>query len=307
MKKFTLLSLLAGLMAMPATVMAADGFMEPATLAYPSSLLTSMPPFIVDVTWDNQAIELINPTMDEYGDEVVEVYVSLDDEGPIPANAGILSSLSDDGSDDIWELEIYLYDLDELWDFYGETITITIPEGVVKNKSGLQNPAQDFVFQIVDAYTDYEIYPESGSSLVAPDDAFVYVSFGGNPLTYQGGDVAVRIYFPDYKEYTLKYGQEVFVEDNQVIIDLNNILGEDLEVVIPEGMFTVIADGEELITPDIWLEYTVTGTTSVSSLETENVFAPIYNLNGVKVGNSSSVKTLSPGIYVIDGKKVMIK
>lgn len=44
---------------------------------------------------------------------------------------------------------------------------------------------------------------------------------------------------------------------------------------------------------------------SVSSLGAEPVNAPVYNLNGQKAGDS--LKGLAPGIYIVNGKKVIVK
>lgn len=303
-----LFALLGGAMGISATANAADVvYMEKATLMSPDSYKVSMAPSTVDVSWDNQPIELIDPVINDWDEEVVTAFVTLDEGVPMEVSAGILSSFGDDG--DLWELSVALYELDELWDFTGKEITVTLPEGIVKNSEGDINPEQEFVFTIVETYTKYTISPETGSTLTTTD-AIVKVSFGGNELTYEGGDVTVYVYEPDFIQYTLEYGKEVTLsKDNEVVIDLNSIpASEGTEVSIPEGMFSLTVGGEENITPNIWLEYNIKKgeTDKIETLDSGNNNYPVYNLNGVKVGESSE-GSLVPGIYVINGKKVMVK
>lgn len=46
---------------------------------------------------------------------------------------------------------------------------------------------------------------------------------------------------------------------------------------------------------------------AVKAIETENVISQVYNLNGVKVGSSDNMNGLAKGIYLVNGKKVLVK
>lgn len=305
MRKSTILfSLLAGCMCAPASLFAAEeGYMEPATLVFPSTLNLSMPPMSVDITWDNQEITLVDPEINEYEEEVTMVYVALGDEDPMPVSAALLTSFGDDG-EDVYELEAALYELDDIFDFTGETVTLNIPAGIVKNNDGLLNPEQVFVFNIMSTYTNYTETPATGSTLTVPD-AFVTLSFGDNKLTYKGGSVTTYVYEPAYKSTDLNFGKEVTLnDDTEILIDLNSLPAGEYEMVLPEGMFSLTVDGEEYITPDLWFEYTIDVNSGVKSITVRPSDGAIYNLNGVKMTDADR---LTPGIYVIEGHKVVIK
>ena len=307
MRKFTLLSLLMGSILVPVTAMAADEFMEDATLEYPYSSNVSMPPGSVDISWNNQEIELIDPYVNDNDEEVVDVYVKLGDAEPQSVSAAILYSFGFDGEDDFWYLEAALYELDDLYSFTGTQLTVIIPEGIVKNLKGQLNPAQEFVFNIVETYTDYTEEPASGSELVVPD-AYVYITFEDATPEYVSDYISASVYEPAYKEVALYFGDEVTIKDGAVQINLNSLSSGDYEVLVPEAMFKFEIDGKTYYSPDIWLDYTVDAKSSVATINRiEKADGKVYNLKGMRVGDSNNIEGLKKGIYVIDGKKVIIK
>ena len=292
--------------------------MAPATVEFPYGFYSQFAPGSVDITWDNQPIELINGKTDEYGDSYVEVYVTLGVEAPQIVNAYLMYSpgFNDGGAsplainDDICQLSISLWELDNLWDFECNTILIKIPEGIVKNKAGLLNPAQEFTFYLMDGYTSFDESPATGSTLTQ-NDAIVTVSFGGNPLQHLQGEVEARCYFPSYENYQLKYGSEVTIINNKLIIDLSSLEPNDYELVIPEGYVTVEVDGEKYLSPDLWFDYTIVKgeESSVNEINSAETVSEVYNLNGIKVSDTIAIKNgnISKGIYIINGKKIVIK
>lgn len=290
----------------------AVNYMEEATLAYPAGLYASFAPSSVSVTWDDQPIELVNPQVDEYGDQFVTAYAQLGEGEKQAVNAYILYSFGDPENpddNDIWNLDIALYDIDDLWSFDGSTVTVILPEGIVKNGEGAVNPAQDFVFHLVPTFSDYTVNPESGSTIDA-ENAIVKISFEGNPLEYLQSEVSLRTYEPTYKEILLEYGKEVTVTaDNELAINLTSVEDGEYELVIPEGFLFVIVDGEKNLSPDIWLEYTISCDSGVDVLNADNHFE-VYSLQGIRLlntGDASAVRRLPAGIYIVNGKKVIIK
>ena len=281
------------------------GFMEPATLSYPNSFYISMAPSLVDVTWNNQPIELVDPKTDDLGDEYVDVSVKLEGQDPVTVGGYVMYSEGEDADGDIWLLDIALYEIEDIWNFNGKEIVVSLPEGIVKNGEGLLNPAQDFTFYLMTAYSDFEVTPETGSE-IPQDEAIIKVSFEDNELVYNSGVITVYVYEPEFDTYDLEYSKEVTINnDNELVIDLTSLAPGFYEVVIPEGLVFVTEDGEKYINSDIWLEYTITLSGGVTSIQVNNDHSEIYNLKGVKMGND--LNNLTRGIYVIDGKKVMVK
>lgn len=315
MKKSTFISLLAvagGLLAGAQTV-EAQTYMEDGTLFW-GNLYTSFPPSSASVTWDNQEIELTDPATDEYGDEYGVAYIQLGDGEKQEVNAYVMSSFGDpDDPDDpdLWFVDFAFYNIDNLWDFNGDTITLIIPEGLVKNVAGDVNPAQDLVFHLMPTYTDYEADPETGSTITS-ENLTVKVSFGGNPIEYIQDQVRLSSYEDySYKEIILEYGKDVTInEDNEIVIDLSSVESGEYELLIPEAYVFVKEDGKDYINPDIWFEYTIENDgvdTGIDSINTNNSHLNVYTINGANLGKVNSTENLNKGIYIINGKKVLVK
>ena len=282
----------------------AQDYLPEATLDYPDGFYVSMAPGNVDITWNNEAFELVDPQKDEYGDECVKVQVKLGEEEAVEANGYCMYLEGFDDVEDIWLFEIGLYDIENIFDFDGDTIVITIPEGVVKTPAGAINPEQELTFYLVDTYNKYSETPATGSE-IEQKDAIVRISFGENPIEYLNGHVVAYIYDPEYAEFHLDYEKEVTInEDNELVIDLTSLSPGEYELLIPEGFVNVKEDDATLINPAIWFEYTITETVGISSITTIQGNNRVYNLNGMKVTTNGKPAS---GIYVINGKKVVIK
>ena len=53
--------------------------------------------------------------------------------------------------------------------------------------------------------------------------------------------------------------------------------------------------------------FKITGGTGIAAVEVDDDDADVYNLNGVRVGKASELKTLPKGIYIIHGQKRVVK
>lgn len=306
MRNFTLSFLAAAAACLACGSAQAQTYMPEATLDYPAGLYAAFAPSSVSITWDQQPIELVDPHTNDFDEECVTVYVQLGEGEQQPVDAGILYSFGDpenpdDG--DVWCLDIALYNLDDLWDFDGNTVKVIIPENVVKNSEGAINPAQEFLFEIMPTFTEYSIDPESGSTL--SDNMTVIIGFGGNPIEYLQSEVRAMTYEPEYRDITLKLGEEVKItENNEVEIDLSNLEAGFYELVVPEGFVAVTVDGARYLSPDIWLEYTLEGGDSGIDAIASDAAKAVYTIDGRRV---SDLDKAASGIYVINGKKVIVK
>ena len=312
MKKTTFLSLaaVAGCFCMNALSANAQTFMEPATLDYPSGLYASFPPSSVSITYDNQPIKLIDPQTNDWGDEYVTAYVKLGEAEPIPVSASVLYSFGDPENpddEDVWNLDIALYELDDLWAFDGKTVTVIVPEGIVCNYEGDLNPEQEFVFEMMPTYLDYTINPGSGSTL--SEDYTVRIEFNHNPIEYLQSQISFRTYDPIYKDISLELGKEVSIsENNELLIDLSGFASGEYELVIPEGFVTITEDGEKYLSPDLWLEYTIENDSSgINEIKNADSFT-VYDLQGrllLDGASRNAIGNLPAGIYIVNGKKLV--
>lgn len=316
MKKFTAFSFMAflGCMLAGGQNAGAQTYMEDATLSYPSGPYSSMAPSSVSITWDNQAIELIDPEVDDYGDSFVTTYVRLGEGEKLPVNAYILNSFGnpdDPDDEDVWELDLALYNIDDLWSFDGDEITVYIPQGIVSNNDGALNPEQEIVFHIMPTFTSYTYSPVSGETL--DSDYVVKVSFEGNPIEYLQSEVSVMTYIPKYINIPLKFGESVTIsEENELLIDLSSLEEGEYEMMVPEGLVLVSADGDKYLSPDIWLEYTLEKSEDsgiANPMENQNTVnvSTINGINVIKNGNGASIDQLPAGLYIINGNKILIR
>lgn len=316
MKKFTVLSILSScaLFLLGAGTSNAASYMENGTVDYPYSFYSSFAPSSVSVVWDGQVISLVDPQTDDFGDDYVEALVKLGEGEWQSVNAYLMTSFGnpeDPEDKDLYMLDVALYDLEDLWAFDGNTVSLLIPEGIVKNMDDEINPSQEFVFYILPTCTDYSITPDSGSTL--SDDFTVTVSFEGKKIEYLSGTVRAMIYDPEYKDIALELDKEVTITDNnELVLNLSSLESGEYEVVIPEAYVFVFDGDEKYLSPDLWLEFTVenSGNSGVRITGITTAEGVVYDLNGRKAGMVSeggNYDKLSEGIYIVNGKKVLIR
>lgn len=100
--------------------------------------------------------------------------------------------------------------------------------------------------------------------------------------------------------------------DQLVITFGNNYEPGTYSISIPEGYINVTdIDRGTYSSQQINLTYTLEGTTAIDNLSgDDNDNVSIYNINGLKVARGiekSPVKNLPKGIYIVNGKKVVVK
>lgn len=283
----------------------AAGIMEPATLDSPSGIYVSAAPRNVDLTWNNTPISFVNSSIDEYGDEFASVEVLIGEE-TLSAKSYIMSSIGMPGDKfdtDLWYLEVALYEVEELKGFSGESFTISLPEGIVQNKNGEINPAQNIEFKIVGRYNEFSVTPEDGSKIPS-SNPLVKMSFGGYPLEYLQSSVRALTYGRMFKDMLLENGTQVKIEDTEILIDLTGLDNALCEVRVPEGFVLVDVDGVKYLSPEIWLEFTIVKQTEsgIDGVAAEDD-SEFYTIEGMKI--KGDCRDLPRGIYIKNGKKIL--
>ena len=277
----------------------------------------------------------ISPAVNQFpAINVYRYYVDPDNVAfQIPASNITIKNVSYD-SKEVSVLYLDLTSIPQFQDFIETTLYIEIPEGIVKDGNGALNPRQEISFSLQNLTTaDYSI-DDNGEGYVSIlwEDA-EYVSY-----TY--GNQEVYVVSPDGTKEYLYYDDQVYVgfsyaerPDGTLIflypleIDLYSILDQegDYELVIPEGYVgitvpeTYIEDGMEEfgysygLNSEIKYKFSyadgkTSGIQAITNSSAKIEMNGIYNLQGVKVGNDSSdLNNLPGGIYIINGKKVLIR
>lgn len=147
-----------------------------------------------------------------------------------------------------------------------------------------------------------------GSSLWLEDKDVVKIYFIESPTVCsvsfnvtEGVEASVTrdliVEVPDYEAgFTAFNGTQIDIEGQGLKVSAN---GNELQP-NEEGKFMVVIDEDT----EICIDGEATG---VTVAETDCSDAPIFNMQGMKVGTKSTAKTLPAGIYLIDGRKVSLK
>lgn len=233
--------------------------MEPALLQSPSGLFVTDLPSTIEISWNNQAIQLIDAQTDPItGDKYVALNLSLQDEAPITCNAYLMHLDAFGSQPAEWYLDVALYEIPDIKNFSGNKFSLNIPEGVVKNNSDLKNPAQAFNFEILPVYTDYTFTPEYGTSM-KQEEALVKIKFD-DPIKYLQSNVVLNSYQPSFNKYLLKIGEDVTISNNnEIVINLTSFRPGEYEIVVPAGLVEVEANSQKYLSQELWLEYTIVG------------------------------------------------
>lgn len=97
----------------------------------------------------------------------------------------------------------------------------------------------------------------------------------------------------------------VVVENGNMVIEFSKIVitnrfSGECTISVPAGL---VKNAKGEVNDKMQIVYSVTATSGIESIGVDAESADIYNLNGVKVNKNN----LRPGIYVIGGKKVVVK
>ncbi len=210
---------------------------------------------------------------------------------------------------------------------------VVVPAGVIvnaeyyesKGESGLTNPEYHLTYIVDNSGSDdpvdpseqqtfiYEkVEPAEGSivdqlseiTLWFPD---VVMTNGGAAFVYKAGTADL---------VTTAAVAWTPVDDYQIDVTLLNAITEDgdYDVVIPAGTICddafFMSDGKSgICNPEIRLTYTVNTGSGVAGISSASI-VNVYDVQGrvvLKNASASDVKKLSKGIYIVNGKKVVVK
>lgn len=196
-------------------------------------------------------------------------------------------------------------------------VTITLPEGVVKNVVGAVNPAQQFEYNLMkgapepgelspidydwDKWEPIEYTAEELSDITVDWGATSLVGTGYGYVTIQPGDTFST---------PTPLGGEVNIVDNKLHINLSRMEAGNWMISIPEGY--VIIDDEYINEEQNFTYFIIDKDTSgvvAIDADDEGLYR-VYDLNGVNVLNATdadALRGLAKGLYIVNGHKVIIK
>lgn len=276
-------------------------------------------PFIL--TWDYQTITMPENAPDtefvcgfpDYGEQdgwrifIPSDYYSLIH---VDKNGGIIR----DTSSDYPANALYL-DVNEFTeDFINYQFEIFFPAGLVVNDKGLENPPISYVFNVMNIWSAPEITAEAG--------VIDLVWKGADWVTYNLSDEDPVLESESGEQYTLGFtfghtvpGQVSLVNESVhgVEIDLNgmNLPDDAYTLIVPQGYVLIDGKmGENVLNGTVTYKFEWKdgnfNSSSVNMTTQDEIFT-VYNLQGMKVKTGTDLNGISSGIYIVNGKKVLIR
>ena len=280
--------------------------MSQGTLAYPATNYTSFLS-VVELTWGGQPISFVN------GAESVDLQVMVDGEPSDPFTARIeIIQDSGENDDQLTELTVLYIMVDPFLTYMDATsVEINIPAGLVQNEASETNPGQTLEFTLLP--TLGAVASPTDNSTLYTSDPVVTLSWNGLSVTPNSPVITAR-QANSNTEYKLT---PIYLEDKAAVsLSLASLPIGDYNILVPEASFIILIEeniigDKSAINQEVYLTYSLKEgtTTGVKELQTLDSYK-VYSLDGVKLMETSDyevVKSLSPGIYVINGKKVIVE
>ena len=298
-----------------------DGMPMATIVSAPESVSTTeVKPFIL--TWDYQEISIPSDAPE------TEFVCGFPDYGMqdgwrimIPADFYELVNVDKDGnvtmtpSADKPANAIYL-DIAEYTDGYaGYQFEIFFPVGLVVNGEGLENPPMDYVFTLRNLWIDPEITAENGViNVVWPYAEWATYNLSNEEVTLtneKGQQTELQYNFGGTAKGEVSLENEKF---HGLIIDLNNLNLENGTYVltVPRGYLNLQGAYDNFVLNDVYTytfgwengNFTDAG---IEGIMDNNSSYTIYDLHGRLVKKGTDLSGLNKGLYIINGKKVLIR
>lgn len=277
-------------------------------------------PFVL--TWDYQPISITHDAPD------TEFVCGFPDFGwqegwrvMIPADYYTLVYVAE-GSDS-WEQPsdsnpanaVYLDVKDLIDDFNFSRFEIIFPIGLVENNEGLTNPSQNYVFNVSVRQESVSISAEDGViNIIWPQaDWVTYNLSDDDPVLINASGETIPL------EFT--FGGTVPGQVSLINSDIHGIEVNLNEMDLSDGYYTLFIPDSYVVITDIDDNFNFNAPLSYEFAWKDGNFdeagAPtvkpdsdiyhVFSINGQKIMESSDMTSLRNGIYIINGKKIIIK
>lgn len=149
---------------------------------------------------------------------------------------------------------------------------------------------------------------ENGTTFEAevPNNSVVKIFLVTEPVLYDvkvsvadgiDADIVRDVIIPvTESEFSTFVGTEITITADGAVVKAN-----DTEVEAVDGVYTVVVNGDTEISVES------KDATGIASVAADNADADVYNLQGIRVATKDSVNKLPAGIYIVSGRKVVVK
>lgn len=295
--------------------------MDPATLVSAPDPETSpdIKPFIL--TWNYQEITLSDKAPE------TELVCGFPDYGAqdgwrtmIPAGSYKLVSVDEKGnvimdpSANEPANALYLDVKEFTRDFVGYPFEIHFPAALVYNKEGLDNPPFTYTFIVRNLWSQPEITAQGGVIDLAWDNAeWATYNLGTSDIIMkneQGAITQLRYNWGGTEPGEVSLVNEAF---HGISIDLTklNLANGSYTLSVPQGyvgldgLYGTFVLNAEFTMQFTWKDGDFTEYNGVESILLPEDFN-VYDLNGLKAGEIKDLSGLKRGIYIVNGKKILV-
>lgn len=268
----------------------------------------------VTVTWGLEPITLnedAKVTCTFNGEDVYNVSVAVVNANP-GDDPGVAMSRRRAASEDENGI-VLMVDVDPfenpMFGFEPGDYAFSLPEGLVVNNEGQPNPAQIIIFtvlptsEIMPTITP-ETDPYGWPAAEVETLKTITISWDNNPIELLDG-AEIRFMDPEFMEYYITPA----IANNTMTFNVQEYVTKNgnYELIIPDGCILINEGGQKTFNGVFDLSYKVTAAMSaVEEIEAGNGSNDVYSVDGMKL-KVENIKDLAPGVYIINGKKVMIK
>lgn len=298
-----------------------DGMADPIIIQGPNENTTSN--VVIELTWNYQTI---TPTAD--------FNVILDggyDTYPVPSDCYEFIHIENENGDAQAGNNALRFDLSSAIESAREqgsssNFTFIIPAGIVENVGGLVNPRTQFEFKVYPVVDSEAIFEETETPEL--------YSLHWEGQTWISTPYCLPVYETETSTISLEYQELEYSDPLSVLkpgcfgklysdalgysnyyFNLKDMVNEEERsvLVIPQGFVAINInyDWTDLLNEEMTFVITEGKTSAIDKLNNNNDgILRVYNLQGVNVMNasdSSALKSLAPGIYIINGKKVALR
>lgn len=209
------------------------------------------------------------------------------------------------------------------------TYTVNIPAGFLKyaDNASAALQATYTIQKPTGVFANFTSEPAAGNWIPTATWSYIYVDFpdipsddvtgvGNIPATFSGIGTTPDLDVTGYSLTPNKVNQDghlrlQYMYFNPSYINLNQLDGF-YELTIPEGTFTyTTAARASERSPEIIIPYTIGNiATGIESVEASEDTVNVYDLTGrqlLKDADASELRTLANGLYIVNGKKVLLR
>lgn len=281
-------------------------YMNEAQMVYPTSSYLSYASAI-QLYWKDQEIYFVEDV------ESLPLVADIDGK-PVDCLASIqqVEGGNEDGTGYFSMDVLYIVFNDFISYTDGTYLTVSLPEGIIANAQDEVNQSQSIELTLLPQLTA-TFAPESNSTLKS-EDAFVTISWEGLSLQPLMGTSIIAREVQTRTDYNVNI---TFGDKATITLDLTSLPNGEYEIIMPEAFLLILTEKGVIsdsyaINSDLFANYSIIDSESsgIEGISQEAGVYKVYTIDGqlvLSTPNFKEVQNLPSGLYIINGKKTLIR